>query len=134
MIAALSKKLNAPLGAIEVEAKAFGVCFQFAKDMGIQEIFVMEGDSLTMIHVLNEQSPPSLSVTSVVYGILSFLLDFCRVAFSHDRMQDNKSAHLLTKNVLEIDNFFVWIEENSYFLEYIFFYDIISFNRFFIVE
>lgn len=128
MIAALSKKLNAPLGAIKVEAKAFGVGFQFAKDMSIREIFVMESDSLTIIQVLNEQSPPSLSVTSVVYGILSFLLDFCRVAFSHDRMQDNKSAHLLTKNVLEIDNFFVWIEENSYFLEYIFFYDIISFN------
>ena len=111
-----------------MEAKAFGVGFQFAKDMSIREIFVMESDSLTIIQVLNEQSPPSLSVTSVVYGILSFLLDFCRVAFSHDRMQDNKSAHLLTKNVLEIDNFFVWIEENSYFLEYIFFYDIISFN------
>nr|POE82836.1 hypothetical protein CFP56_45650 [Quercus suber] len=49
LIAALSKKLNEPLGAIEVEAKAFEVGFQFAKDMGIQEIFVMEVDPFTMI-------------------------------------------------------------------------------------
>ena len=89
-----------------MEAKASEVGFQFAKDMGIQEIFVMEGDSVTMIQVLNEQSPPLLSVTSVVYGILLLLLDFCRVAFSHVCMQDNKSAHLLTKNILDIDNFF----------------------------
>ena len=128
LIAALSKKLNAPLGAIEVEAKAFGVGFQFAKDMSIQEIFVMEGDSLTMIQVFNEQSPPSLSVTLVVYGILSFLLDFCRVAFSHVRMQDNKSAHLLAKNVLEIDNFFCLDGRKFLFFRIIFFYDIISFN------
>ena len=99
------------MGAIEVEAEASEVGFQFAKDMGIQEIFVMEGDSLTMIQVLNEQSPPLLSVTSVVYGILLFLLDFCRVAFSHVCMQDNKSAQLLTKNILDIDNFF-GLEEN----------------------
>ena len=52
-----------------MEAKASEVGFKFAKDMGIHEIFVTEGDSLTMIQVLNEQSPPLLSVTSVVYGI-----------------------------------------------------------------
>ena len=89
--------------------------------MGIQEIFVTEGDSLTMIQVLNEQSLPQLSVTSIVYGILLFFLDFCRVAFSHVCMQDNKSTHLLTKNILETDNFSVWVEENYYFLEYNFF-------------
>ena len=111
-----------------MEAKAFGVGFQFAKDMSIREIFVMEGDSLTIIQVLNEQSPPSLSVTSVVYGILSFLLEFCRVAFSHVRMQDNKSAHLLAKNVLEIDNFFCLDGRKFLFFRIIFFYDIISFN------
>ena len=109
-----------------MEAKASEVGFQFAKGMGIQEIFVMKGDSLTMIQVLNEQSPPLLSVTLVVYGILLFLLDFCRVAFSHVCMQDNKSTHLLTKNILDFDNFSVWIEENYYFLEYNFFYDVIT--------
>ena len=120
------------MGAIEVEAKASKVGFQFAKDMGIQEIFVMEGDSVTMIQVLNEQSPPLLSVTSVVYGILLLLLDFCRVAFSHVCMQDNKSAHLLTKNILDIDNFFGLDWRKLLFFRIQFF--LWCYNWFFIVE
>lgn len=41
---ALSKKIHAPLGPMEAEAKAFKVDLQFAKDVGIQE-FIIEGDS-----------------------------------------------------------------------------------------
>ena len=35
----LSRKFNAPLGAIEKEVKALEVGMQFAKDMGIQVSF-----------------------------------------------------------------------------------------------
>ena len=44
VVAALSQKLNAPLGALEVEAKAVEVAIQFATDVGISD-FIMEGDS-----------------------------------------------------------------------------------------
>ena len=38
VIAALSKKVCAPLGPLEVEAKAFEAGIQFAKDVGGKEI------------------------------------------------------------------------------------------------
>nr|XP_023904447.1 uncharacterized protein LOC112016166 [Quercus suber] len=43
VIATLSRKLNAPMGALEVEAKAFEVGLEFARDVGVHD-FVLEGD------------------------------------------------------------------------------------------
>ena len=43
--AALSKKINAPLGPVEDETKAFEMGIQFANDMGIRDVLI-EGDSL----------------------------------------------------------------------------------------
>ena len=45
VVAALSKRINAPLGAVEAEAKAFETGLQFAKDIGVQDI-ILEGDSI----------------------------------------------------------------------------------------
>ena len=39
-IASLSKKFWCPLGAIEVEVKAFESGLEFVKDMGIQDFFL----------------------------------------------------------------------------------------------
>lgn len=47
VVVALSKKINSPLGALEVEAKAFEAELQFAKDVGIF-YFIIEGDSLVV--------------------------------------------------------------------------------------
>ena len=44
VIAALSKNNKAPLGPLDVEAKAFEASFQFAKDIGIHD-FILECDS-----------------------------------------------------------------------------------------
>ena len=40
VVAALSKRSNAPLGAVEAEAKAFETGLQFAKDIGVQDIIL----------------------------------------------------------------------------------------------
>ena len=45
VVAALSKRINAPLGAVEAEAKAFETGLQFAKDIRVQDI-ILEGDSI----------------------------------------------------------------------------------------
>ena len=45
--AALSKKIKAPLGAVEAEAMAYEAGLLFAKDIGIQD-FIVEGDSLVI--------------------------------------------------------------------------------------
>lgn len=43
VVAALSQKIDAPLGALEVEAKAVEAGLHFARDVGISD-FIMEGD------------------------------------------------------------------------------------------
>ena len=63
VVAALSKKFQAPWGPLEVEAKA-----QFAKDVGLQE-FILEGNSLNVFRALAGLSPPSASVMPIIYGI-----------------------------------------------------------------
>ena len=56
VVAAMSKKVKAPLGPVEIEAKAFEVGLQFAKDVGLQE-FILEGDSLNVYLALVGLSP-----------------------------------------------------------------------------
>ena len=51
LIGACSRKLKAPLGAIEVEAKAVELGLLFARDVSIQD-FTLESDLLTLINVL----------------------------------------------------------------------------------
>ena len=43
VIAALSKKIKVPLGALEADAKAFEVGLQFTQDIGVSE-YCLEGD------------------------------------------------------------------------------------------
>ena len=49
VIVALSKKINAPLGPLESEAKAVEARVQFAREIGIHD-FIIEGDSLTVFN------------------------------------------------------------------------------------
>lgn len=58
--AALSKRLEVPLGALEAEAKAFETGLLFAKDIGVHEI-ILEGDSMIMYRALSGLSNPPLS-------------------------------------------------------------------------
>ncbi|XP_065616449.1 uncharacterized protein LOC136061925 [Quercus suber] len=113
VVAAMSKKINAPLGPLEAEAKAFEAGTQFAKDVGIQD-FIIEGDSLVLYNALCGNTPPPASVAAVVLGMKMMCGD-C-VDFSHIRRQGNKPAHLLAKHALSIVDFIAWIEENPSFL------------------
>ena len=93
MEAALSKKIMAPLGALEVEAKAFEAGLLFAKDIGIQEL-VLEGGSITIYNALCEISSPPSSVEPIIVGVNALCSDFRRVEFSHVRRQGNSPADL----------------------------------------
>ena len=67
IIGACSKKIQAPLRVVEVEAKAVEFGLHFARDLMIQE-FVLDSDSLTLINALKETSPPPSSIAAMVYG------------------------------------------------------------------
>ena len=101
VVAALCKKIHAPLGPLEVEVKAFESSLQFAKDVGLQE-FILEGDSLNMVCALQSLSPPSVSVMSIIYGIQSSCNDVRKVLFSYACRQGNRPAHILVKHAISI--------------------------------
>ena len=111
VVGARSKKIMAPLGAVEIEAKAFEFGLHFARDLLIQD-FILEGDSLVLVNALKEISPPLSSVAAVVYNSVSATHDFRQVDFSHVRKQGNRLAHLLAKHIIGIADFSILIEEN----------------------
>ena len=81
-IGALSKKIWAPLKAVEVEAKAMEAGLKFAKNLLIHD-FILESDSLLVINALKELSSPPSSVAAIVYCSLSVSSEFRQVEFSH---------------------------------------------------
>ena len=66
LVGACSKKLLAPLGAVEAKTKAIELGLQFVKDMIIQE-FVLESNSLILVNALKEVLPPPIAIVALVY-------------------------------------------------------------------
>ena len=81
VVAALSKKIHAPLGVVEAEAKAFEMGLQFAKDVGVRDL-ILEGGSLNVYRALLGSTPPP-SVDAVVIGMQKACSEFHYVDFSH---------------------------------------------------
>lgn len=81
---ALCKKIMAPMGVVEAEAKTFEAGLLFAKDIGIQDI-ILNGDSLLVDNVLCEKSLPPSSVEAVVSGMQKMAKEFRLIEFSHVR-------------------------------------------------
>ena len=117
VVAALSRKINSPLGALEVEAKAAEAGISFARDIGIADFTVegdslvvynslsVEGDSLVVYNSLSGQSDPPSSVAHVISGILGMYGIGLQIDFSHIRRQGNSPAHLLAKYASNLDDY-----------------------------
>ena len=89
VMGASCKKISAPMGAVEAEAKAFEVGLQFARDMLIHD-FILEGDSLLLVNALNEVSSPPSAVAAIVSCSLSAPKDFRKVEISHLKRAGNR--------------------------------------------
>ncbi|XP_023897130.1 uncharacterized protein LOC112009010 [Quercus suber] len=116
VIATLSRKVNAPLGALEVEAKAIEVGLEFARDVGIHD-FILEGDSLVVYNALRGFSTPPSMIAPVIWGILMSCGPLDRIDFSHVKMQGNRPAQMLAKHALGCADYLTWMEETPCFLE-----------------
>ena len=125
VVAALSRKLHAPLGVAEAEAKATEMGLQFAKDIGVHDI-ILEGDSLNVYRVLLvlSASPPSVDV--VILGMQNACLESRYVKFSHIRHERNRPVHILAKYAKGIDDYCTWIDESPCFLEHALIHDVAS--------
>ncbi|XP_075658905.1 uncharacterized protein LOC142628749 [Castanea sativa] len=115
-VAAIRRKLHAPLGLLEVEAKVVEVGLQFAKQLGITD-FIIEGDSLIVSKALNQSSSVPMSIDAVIMGIGEASLEFHNVVFSHVKRNANTFAHLLAKYAKGTDHQCMWLENCSNFLE-----------------
>lgn len=94
VVAALSKKLKAPLGALEVEAKAMEEAVNFSWDMGIR-VCIFESDALTVVTAMLRLTDPPSAIANNISGSLSQLFKFRSVHFSHVPRFGNKVAHTL---------------------------------------
>ncbi|XP_065632317.1 uncharacterized protein LOC136068724 [Quercus suber] len=73
--AALSKKIMASMGAVEVEVNTFEAGMLLAKDTGVEDL-VLEGDSVMVLNALIGKSTPPSSVEAVVLGMQEMAKDF----------------------------------------------------------
>ena len=88
MVAALSKRINAPLGPLEVEVKAWEEGVKFAREVGVYD-FTLEGDSLVLFNALSGLSNPPATVESAVRRVL-MACGFCyKVDFSPIKREGN---------------------------------------------
>ena len=117
VIAALSKIVNAPLGATEIEAKAMMARVLFARDVGIREV-VFEGDLLIICKALQGEGVAPSSIQNVLDGTLELTTGFRNFSFSHVKRQGNVPAHLLAQYVEKLEDYVVWLEECPSFLEH----------------
>ncbi|XP_075633859.1 uncharacterized protein LOC142606381 [Castanea sativa] len=115
-LAAMSRRILAPLGPLEAEVKAFEIGMHFAKQLGITD-FILEGDSLIVSKALSHSSSVLVSIDAVIVGISKASLEFQNVDFSHVKRIANIPAHLLAKYAKGIDNQCIWMENCPSFLE-----------------
>ena len=110
VVVALSQLFFAPLGPLEVEAKAMKATVIFARDVGIENI-IFEGDCLQVYNYLHGTSKAPPAVANVLNGILFHLQSFRSFDFSHIRREGNKPAHILAQHAQFVSDFVAWVKE-----------------------
>ena len=109
-MAALCRKIRAPLGVLEVEAKAYEVGVLLARHLGLQDR-VLEGVSLTISNALKRVTKPPILVAAIVEGIHALGSDIGVVSYSHVRRIGNQPTHILARKAQSLANDVIWIEE-----------------------
>ncbi|KAK9991185.1 hypothetical protein SO802_026170 [Lithocarpus litseifolius] len=107
---ALCRTIKAPLGSLEVEAKAYEAGLLLARHLGLRDV-VLEGDSLLISNALKRFTQSPTSIDAIVEGIHELGAEIGAVNFSHVRKIDNKPAHILARQAQNLVNDVIWIEE-----------------------
>ena len=90
--AALSMKIHALLGPLEIEAKAMEEGMGFAWDRGFSTA-IFEGDTMVVYHSLTGLVTPPSSIRNLILGSLLQATRFSKCMFSVVPRSGNKVAH-----------------------------------------
>ena len=93
--------------------------------MRIQD-FVLEGDSLNIVHALSGNFHATLTIATLIYGMQVTSFEFRNVLFSHVCKNGNIPAHQLAKHTFGIFDFSIWIDKSPCFLEQTLLHDVPS--------
>ena len=110
LMGAMSKKLEFPLGALEVEAKAFEEGLSLDGDLGLRQV-VLEGDSKAITDALRGCCSPPLSIKMITDGIMGQKQNALAWEVSWVRRNCNMAAHLLARNAQFVSESIVWVED-----------------------
>ena len=110
IMGAMSKKLNIPLGAVEVEAKAFEEGLLLAGDLGLKKI-ILEGDAQIVTNALLGKCLPPSSIQMLIYGASRWKQWVPDWEVSFVRRSGNWAAHVLAQNAKFTNDCVVWVED-----------------------
>ena len=110
LMGAMSKKLEFPLGALEVEARAFEEGLQLVGDLGLRQV-VLEGDAKVVTDALKGCCSPPISIKMITDGIMGQKYNALVWEVSCVRRNFNMATHLLARNAQFVSESIVWVED-----------------------
>ena len=116
-MAALSKRWNYSMGAIEAEAKTWEAGVLFSRDVGIRDV-KFKGDSSMVCNVLQGLASPPTSVANILTSFLNHALLLRQWKVSHIKRQGNVPAHLLAQHAQHVGDYVAWLEECPSLIEH----------------
>lgn len=108
---AMSKRVDFPLGPLEIEAVAAEEGISLSCDLGLKDI-VLESDSKTVIKAFSEHGAAPVSIQKIVEGTKTCLRCFNSWRPSHTRRAANSAAHPLVKDAKSLSDSVIWVEDS----------------------
>ena len=116
--AALSMKIHAPLGSLEIEAKAIEEGMRFAWDHGFSSA-IFEGDSMVVHNSLTSSITSPASICNLISGSLYQATQFRECSFSVVPRCGNKVAHGLAQHAKSLFESVIWLKSCPPFVEHL---------------
>ena len=122
--AALSMKIPALLGPLEIKAKAMEEGMRFAWDQGISTA-IFEGDSMVVYNSLTSSVTLPSSICNLISSSLLQATRFSECMFSVVPRSGNKVAHGLAQHGKNLSSSLTWIGDIPPFIEQLMSHDVL---------
>ena len=110
ILASLAQSFSPALTPMEIEAVAAARALEFGLETGSIEA-ILEGDSKLIMNSLKSGGDTIASVQPLVQDAIIFSNSYTKLLYSHCRRDDNKLAHSLARNSVNVSDYVAWMEE-----------------------